>query len=157
MRTTSAFWDENKNLFLLDTNIYVHYVRDDVLARRIEQEYRLQSGPVAPLTSIVVEAELRALAEELNWGATKRTLMEELLNRSVVLSLDKNPLANGSQMERYIEVSEFCRTRGRVLSKNDLWIAAGAMATGATLLTTDKDFTPLDPLLLDCVWINPAL
>lgn len=31
------------------------------------------------------------------------------------------------------------------MGKNNLWIAACALATGATLLTTDKDFDHLHP------------
>lgn len=30
--------------------------------------------------------------------------------------------------------------RGKALGKNDLWIAAAAKVSGATLLTTDPDF-----------------
>jgi len=43
------------------------------------------------------------------------------------------------------------------MGKNDLWIAATAHVTGATLLTTDKDFDHLDPQFLVRVWINPAI
>ena len=42
------------------------------------------------------------------------------------------------------------------MGKNDLWIAATAMATGATLLTTDKDFDHLDPTFLTRDWIDPT-
>ena len=140
-----------------DTNLFLHYVRDDALSRRIENEYHVLSGPVAPFTSIVVEGELRALAEELKWGSSKRILMEELLRRCVILIVDDKPLANGSILEKYIKISEFCRANGRVLSKNDLWIAASASATQTRLLTTDKDFLPLDPFFFSTVWINPAL
>ena len=37
-----------------------------------------------------------------------------------------------------------------------LWIASVARATGATLLTTDKDFDHLHPTHLQRVWIDPA-
>ena len=141
----------------VDTNLFLHYVRDDALSRHIENEYQILSGPVAPFTSIVVEGELRALAEELKWGSTKRILMEELLSRCIILVVDDKPLANGSILENYIKISVFCRANGRVLSKNDLWIAVSASATQTRLLTTDKDFLPLNPLFFDTVWINPAL
>ncbi len=77
--------------------------------------------------------------------------MEALLARFTVYPL---PFAN--VIEKYVEVSEFSRKAGRVLGKNDLWIAATAKTTGATLLTTDKDFDHLAPALLARDWINPA-
>ncbi len=42
------------------------------------------------------------------------------------------------------------------MGKNDLWIAATANATGALLLTTDKDFDHLDGAFLNRVWIDPT-
>jgi len=43
------------------------------------------------------------------------------------------------------------------MGKNDLWIAACAKAAGATLLTTDNDFTHLIPDHLDGEVIDPAV
>jgi len=77
--------------------------------------------------------------------------METLLAGLTVFPL---PFAN--VIENYVAVSEFSRRAGRVLGKNDLWIAATARTTGATLLTTDKDFDHLAPTLLARDWINPA-
>jgi len=44
----------------------------------------------------------------------------------------------------------------RTIGQNDLWIAAAAKATGATLLTTDRDFDHLDPTQLQRIHIDPA-
>jgi len=41
------------------------------------------------------------------------------------------------------------------MGKNDLWIAATAAVTGATLLTTDRDFDKLAPRFLAREWIDP--
>lgn len=43
------------------------------------------------------------------------------------------------------------------MGKNDLWIAATASVTGATLLTTDGDFDHLESAFLTRVWIDPTL
>lgn len=45
----------------------------------------------------------------------------------------------------------------RNMGKNDLWIAACAKASGAALLTTDKDYLHLDPDQLSVEWVDPAL
>jgi tRNA(fMet)-specific endonuclease VapC len=39
--------------------------------------------------------------------------------------------------------------------QNDLWIAATAAATGALLLTTDRDFDDLHPGSLRREWVDP--
>lgn len=41
------------------------------------------------------------------------------------------------------------------MTKNDLWIAATAHAIGATLLSTDKDFEPLNNIWFDFIYIDP--
>jgi tRNA(fMet)-specific endonuclease VapC len=43
------------------------------------------------------------------------------------------------------------------MGKNDLWIAASAHVLQATLMTTDKDFTHLDPQFLQINFISPAI
>jgi tRNA(fMet)-specific endonuclease VapC len=137
---------------LLDTNILLAYVRLNRIYAAVESQYTLLTTTPAPLISIVSEGELRALAAEFNWGTTKRLVMEELLARFTIV-----PLPFADVLDRYVQVSEHCRRGGRVVGKNDLWIAATAMATGATLLTTDKDFDPLHPTLLARDWIDPAI
>jgi tRNA(fMet)-specific endonuclease VapC len=44
--------------------------------------------------------------------------------------------------------------RGLVLDENDLWIAATALALGATLVTRDSDFTNVEGLTL-ADWTKP--
>jgi tRNA(fMet)-specific endonuclease VapC len=42
------------------------------------------------------------------------------------------------------------------MKHNDLWIAATAVATGATLVTTDKDFDHLEGLWPDRVYVDQS-
>lgn len=49
----------------------------------------------------------------------------------------------------YAEISVFCRSKGRVLSQNDLWIAALAKENQETLVTYDKDFSVFNDILGD--------
>lgn len=138
-------------LYLLDTNILLAYVRRGDLFQRIEAAYALTSAVSVSGISIVTEGEIRALADEFSWGKAKREVMETLL-----AGLTVHPLPFANVIENYVEVAEYSRKAGRVLGKNDLWIAATAKTTGATLLTTDKDFDHLAPALLARDWINPA-
>jgi len=43
------------------------------------------------------------------------------------------------------------------MSDNDIWIAATASVLQATLLTTDKDFIPLNQVFLDVSLIDAAI
>jgi tRNA(fMet)-specific endonuclease VapC len=139
-------------LYLLDTNILLAYVRGGNVYKAVEATYSLWTLTPAPIISVVSEGEIRALAEEFSWGKGKRALMENLLARFTII-----PLPFGSVITDYVRVSEYSRKRGRVLGKNDLWIAATAAATGATLLTTDRDFDHLDPALVTRHWIDPTI
>lgn len=48
------------------------------------------------------------------------------------------------------------RQLGRPMGENDVWIAAAARVTNTRLLTTDHDFDPLHPTMLQRDWIDPA-
>lgn len=130
----------------------MHYVRGSALALRVEAVHNLLSSSDRPVISVVTEAEIRTLARELGWGEHRQQRMEDLLARFIAVPI---PFAN--IIEAYVEISEFSRRTGRALGKNDLWIAATARVTGATLLTTDRDFDHLDPTRLSRVWIDPRL
>lgn len=138
-------------MFLLDTNILIHYVRRDLLSHSIEAEHGLLSAPGIPILSIVTVGEIRAFAAESSWGAAKQRYLDDLLAYFTVV-----PLPFAGVIDAYVQVSERSRQAGRTLGKNDLWIAATAITTGATLLTTDKDFDHLHPTLLNRVWVNPV-
>ena len=60
-------------------------------------------------------------------------------------------------LQSYGEIDHASETMGRSMAKNDVWIAATAKATGATLLTTDKDFDHLDGNYMTRIWIDPEL
>jgi predicted nucleic acid-binding protein len=101
------------------------------------------------LISIVTVGEALALSKRLSWGHMKRVALEALLENLVVVAISDQIL------EHYAEVDVFLRRAGKPVQQNDMWIAATAMASGAHLLTTDKDFDPLYPAHLDRTWIDP--
>lgn len=138
-------------IYLLDTNILVHYVRGSAVYRRVEATYALTAPPVRPLISIVSVGELLSLARRWNWGAGKRQIVQELLVRVSPVSLGFSGVTNA-----YAEIDDHSRRNGIAMSKNDVWIAATAHVTGAHLLTTDRDFDHLSPACLARDWIDPV-
>ena len=59
----------------------------------------------------------------------------------------------------YVEIDKLnqaVRKGARQLSNNDMWIAATAKASNASLLTADQDFIHLHPHYLIVEYIDPA-
>lgn len=132
-----------RGLLLLDTNILVQVVRGNDIGVWTEHEYRLTQRSERPLLSTVVEAETRALAVRLNWGEAKLEHLGQLLSEFVRVEIDRPPI-----IDSYVELYCVAHESGHAIwqkNQNDLWLAATAHATGATLLTMDRDFHFLHP------------
>ena len=112
---------------MLDTNVVSDLVRrpDGPVALRAAT---LEAGSMA--ISIVVEGELR-------YGAQRRGSIRLTKQLEAVLSaIEALPLAEPAQRHYGIIRNELERV-GRPIGHNDLWIAAHAMALGATLVTNN--------------------
>jgi len=136
-------------LLLLDTNILIQLVRENRTGRVIDFRYQLRSRPEKPLISIVTVGEGLAFSKRLSWGAAKIAALEELFEDFVIVDLSDEIL------ELYAHLDTYLVRTGNPIQQNDIWIAATAIASGAHLLTTDKDFDPLYPAYLDRTWIDP--
>ncbi len=136
---------------LLDTNILLAYIRWGLLGHYIEATYNLYTLQPTPIISIVTEGEVRALALRHNWGVVKLAELQRLLNSVTIV-----PLPYRNVIDAYARIDHHCVQNGLVVGKNDLWIAATAHVTGATVLTTDRDFDPLHGLFLQRDWVDPA-
>lgn len=145
--------------YLLDTNILILYARGKEAFRRVEENFSITASAAAsqnggsgsaPLVSLVSVAEVTAIALYRDWGDARRARFQSLLNELVIVPVDGPDLVN-----RYARIDVFSRRSGRTMGKNDLWIATAANLTGATLLTTDKDFDHLHDTFLTREWISP--
>ena len=127
-------------LFLLDTSVLLHWVRDDHIAQAVEERYHLEGSPFRPLVCEVSLGEMLAFSRQLKWGAAKQRRLGELWKRLVVVNLSDRRIH-----ETYADLSTLARQKGWAIfnAKNDLWIAAAARVTEAHLLTLDTDFRPL--------------
>ena len=85
------------------------------------------------------------------WGSARRQRVAALLARCKTRGIDTEDI-----IDAYADLNVFSIRTGRPLGDNDLWIAATARVTGATLLTTDKDFDHLHPNFIQRVWIDPT-
>lgn len=140
-------------LYLLDTGILLQLIRGNAVGAFIESTYRLTQQAYTPLVCIVTHGEIRSLAGRNNWGDAKRAALEAMLENLVTVDIHSDQV-----LDAYVEidlVSLRSPTGSKTMGKNDLWIAAVARVTGATLLTTDTDFDHLHPNIVDRFYIDP--
>lgn len=138
-------------LYILDTGIFLAYVRQGALGQRIEAQLSLLTTPATPLFCTVSEGEIRSIAVRSGWGPRR------LRDLSTLLTLfTRVPLEMPGVIDAYVAIDVYSTTIGRPMGKNDLWIAAAANATGATLLTTDSDFEHLAPDFISRIRISPS-
>jgi tRNA(fMet)-specific endonuclease VapC len=73
----------------------------------------------------------------------------------VLTALRRTPVETPGVLEAYVAIDVYSLDNGVTMGKNDVWIAATAQVTGATLLTTDHDFDHLAGIFLTREWIDP--
>lgn len=140
--------------YLLDTSVLLHLVRGGDLGRFIRRTYELDVVIRRPLISIVTHGEILAIADRQSWGGARRAVLVSMLGNLITLDLN-DPVV----LDRYVAVDRASRgARGgaRILSHNDMWIAATAAAAGATLLTSDQDFKHLQPEVCRVEYVAPS-
>lgn len=134
---------------LLDTGPALILARGREAARRLDGMYALTARREVPLLSIVSVGELLLIARSNGWGADKQKRLRELLENLVIVDIRSQPV-----VDAYAELGAFARKGGQAIGQNDLWIAATARATGATLLTFDRDFDFLHPAHIEREWVD---
>ena len=140
-------------LHLLDTNVLLVLARGGPLGQHIDARFGLRAGRQRPLVCVVSHGEVWVLARRHNWGENKQAALRNILENVVTVDINHPRV-----IDAYVEldlVSQAHPEGARNMGKNDLWIAASAMAAGATLLTTDRDFDHLIPRHLAGVVIDP--
>jgi len=133
-------------LYLIDTNIIVHYIRESETFEKVRREYNIFTPPNNTLISEVSIGEVYSLAKRNSWGEKR---MERL--RVFLSNLAVTPISYPDIYRAYAEIDTFSQQNptglsARNMGKNDLWIAATAKVLRATLVTTDKDFDHLQDL-----------
>lgn len=135
---------------LLDTGALVVLARGRAAGARLDERLGLRSRVDVPLLSAVSVGEVLALARKREWAAAKTERLQEILKNLVIIGIDRSPI-----WDAYARFSADLEQAGRRMGQqNDLWIAATAAASGAVLITLDKDFDDLHPVHLTRVYID---
>jgi tRNA(fMet)-specific endonuclease VapC len=144
--------------YFFDTNIVILYLREDSLIQLIEDKFNPLSSDNDAFLSVVSKGELNALSKKNDWGKVRIQKVERICDELLITDINSEDV-----IERYGEIDAFSQGRlksrpsrfsARNMSKNDLWIAATASITNATLLTTDKDFDHLNGVFLNVEYIQ---
>ncbi len=131
------------DLISLDTNVLVHWVRQDDTGIQLRDTYKLHERSDRPIYSTIVEGEVRSLAKVWGWGSKKLDLLDELLRELVRVDAGLPDI-----VKAYAEIYKADQVGGHNTGQNDMWIAATTKAAGAVLLTCDGDCSWMDPWLV---------
>lgn len=144
--------------YLIDTNIVVVYLRDDKTKHHIEANYAPFHPANIPIVSVVTLGEIESLGLRNKWGVKRFHAVSQFFQKCVITDINSRDV-----IKLYGEIDAYSQGKlpncpagmsSKNMGKNDLWIAATASATGAKLLTMDKDFGHLNGVYLEVVGVE---
>ena len=148
--------------FLLDTGMLLGFVREAPWALQVREKFDLGDEETMVFTSVICQGELLALAEKNGWGKDRRTRLEEVLDGLPTLDINKKPILNAyALIDAWTHGKPVASpeqtpppTPAVPMKQNDLWIAATAHETKATLLSTDKGFDHLNNVWISFIYVD---
>jgi len=147
--------------FILDTNIVLSYAMNkQKILDYIDSIFTLFADENFITISVITVGELYSIALQRNWGKQKNIDLNRIINKLFILDINHDAL-----VKRYAEIDAYSQGKlankplppgvsARNMGKNDLWIAATASVTNATLITTDNDFEHLNNTFLNLFYID---
>ena len=87
-------------LYILDTNILVHYVRASALWTRVRDTYQPLTTDPRPIISVVTAGEIRSLAIQWKWGQKKLDQVEFALTCFQTVMIGEAKLIRSLQSHR---------------------------------------------------------
>ncbi|MDR4307519.1 PIN domain-containing protein [Chelatococcus sambhunathii] len=115
-------------LYLLDANIVIAALREQPLVLR-----RLETASLAELRlSTIVLGELEYGAEKSAYGPRNRARLSTMVGSITNIGVDPETALRYGRLRAHLE------RQGTPIGANDLWIAAQALAIGATVVTANE-------------------
>jgi predicted nucleic acid-binding protein len=127
-------------IYLLDTNSISRLVREDA---EMAAWLRSVGNEDHVVTCTIARGEVLFGVKRLAQGRRRNELETKTQALFAALGCEAVPPGAG---DHYADVKLAQQRRGLSLDENDLWIAATALAIGATLVTRDSDFAAIDAL-----------
>lgn len=128
------------SLYLLDTNVLIA-----ALKAHPKVQARLEALPLSAMRlSAIVLGELAYGAEKSAQGDRNRARLAALAQRLPFVGIDMDTARHYAQVRAHLE------RQGTPIGANDTWIAAQALAIGATLVTDNEgEFSRVPGLALE--------
>jgi tRNA(fMet)-specific endonuclease VapC len=129
-------------IFLLDTTALSDLMRGQARG----EAYLAQLSPMdRVVVCTIVRGEVRYGIERLAPGKRRQDLEAKAAKLLESLACESVPEAAA---DHYARIKAASRAKGLPMDENDLWIAATALALGATLVSRDSDFGAVDGLVV---------
>ena len=148
--------------YVLDTGLLLGFSKNAPWANRVREECKLFAADATVYTSIVCHGEMLAIAERRQWQEAKRAKLREILKGIPAMGIDAPEI-----LSAYAKISAWTKHGKSVapsgekppkpaisMAHNDLWVAATAYASRATLLSTDKDFEHMHDIWFPYVYVD---
>ena len=149
--------------YLLDTGLLLGFTRKAPWAMAARETLDLGDPETMVFTSVICQGEILALAEKNGWGSSRRGGLEQLLDQVPRLDIARKTIIGA-----YALIDAWTHGTSPMspnsapppkpavpMKQNDIWIAATAHASGATLVSTDKDFFHLNQVWLNLIYVPP--
>jgi tRNA(fMet)-specific endonuclease VapC len=130
------------NKYLLDTSILSFLMQD---SPQVKGHFRFLAQSDYPFICPIVKGEILFGIFRLPAGKKRRDLEQKANEVFSVVPCDPMPK---NVEEAYARIKVAAKKQGTPLDECDLWIAATAIALGATLVTSDSDFPRITGLEL---------
>lgn len=124
---------------IIDTNVYSVMVTNPARLR----DLLIEDTRIALPLPVVAELRSGFL------GGSRPVENELTLSKFLTQHTTKVLTPSGETTHLYAEFQQYAKSRGRVLSNNDIWITALAREDGDILVTYDKDFSTFQELFGD--------
>jgi len=147
-------------LYILDTNILVHFSRNSNIYTELIEELDLFGKDNFVFISEVSIGEIYAIALINNWGEKRLKRIKNLLQ-----NITSVPISEEDIHETYAKIDAYSKAinigitfpinfQAQKMGKNDIWIAATASVSGGILITMDKDFAHLSNVFLKLKYVQ---
>jgi predicted nucleic acid-binding protein len=125
---------------MLDTNAFSDLMKGD---GRMLGWLSSLAAPDRVITCTVVRGEILFGLGRLDAGRRRSELEKQAAALFTVVPCEPTPVA-AAEVDAELKLRQ--QRCGLTLNENDLWIAATALATGATLVSRDHDFRSIEGL-----------
>lgn len=138
------------DLVVLDSNVLIHWARQDRTGKFLLDTYALDQRVDRPLIPTTVEGEVRAIAKHSGWGKAKMERLDMIFGELVRIEVGLPDV-----IDAYADLYDLDRRGGHNTGQNDMWIAAATKAVGGVLMTCDNDFNWMHPGIVRVEHVPP--